>query len=284
MKAFASGMMAACASTFLLGAIGCESPELSSTATTESAPVVEPAAEPAQPRLFTNEPMTLPQHENPATDVPRKFDKHDPIQGRQSTAVGGVAGNMGAALSAKHQGFIIAIDQANQLYWPQNDFSYPKSHEEFMTEVVALALNGQALPEIPEDEEYIYVPEQGEVGLQIRLIPGSPKSKIPPAEPGKEHIYDPEILAAAGVPITDPNAAETGPGGEPLSPDPRIRAQQIKERDEAAAGAAAGGETTEEQPVYDIRSRAEGLGEQGNSRIEEHGLAPGGLVPVGGIE
>ena len=67
-----------------------------------------------------------------------------------------------------------SIDHANQLYWPQHDFSYPKSHDEFMKDVVALALNGIPLPEIPEDEEYIYVPEQPEVGLQIRLIPGSP--------------------------------------------------------------------------------------------------------------
>jgi hypothetical protein len=223
----------------------------------------------------------MPADENPVTDVPRKFTKKDPIQGRRSRAQGGVAGNIGAALQAKHEGFILAIDQANQLFWPQNDFSYPKSHEQFMKEVVALALNGQVLPEIPEDEEYIYVPEQGEVGLQIRLIPGSPRSKIPPAEPGKEHIFDPAILAAAGVAIPDPDAENRALNGEELSPDPRVRAQQIKEREAAAAAAGgtaapspgdapAGDGAATEEPVYDIRTRAEQLGEQGNARIDEN--------------
>jgi hypothetical protein len=283
MKSYACGIMTAGVCALVLGALGCESPELSDASTTSSPTPAEPAPEPEQPTLFADAPPPIPEHENPATDVPRKFDKHDPIQGRRTTAVGGVAGNFGAALAAKHQGFIIAIDSANQLYWPQNDFSYPKSHEEFMTEVVALALNGEALPEIPADEEYIYVPEQGEVGLQIRLIPGSPKSKIPPAEPGKEHIFDPEILAAAGVTIPNPDAAELGPGGEPLSPDPRIRAQQLRER-EAAAAAGAGGEPAAADPLVDPRSRAEALGAERDSAIEEHGLAPGGLAPVGGLE
>jgi hypothetical protein len=209
----------------------------------------------------------LPEDETPVTDVPRKFTKKDPIKGRRTSAQGGVAGNVGAALRGKHEMFILAIEEANHLYWPQHDFSYPKSHEEFMKEVVALALNGQVLPEIPDDEEYIYVPEQGEVGLQIRLIPGSPRSKIPAAEPGKEHIFDPQILAAAGVAIPDPDAENRALNGEELSPDPRIRAQQIKEREEAAAakgaspasGDAQAAEASKE-PAYDIRTRAEQLG------------------------
>jgi hypothetical protein len=264
---------------FSIANLGCEAPEVTSTATTTTTPpAATPAAEPQQPTLFADAPPPMPADENPVTDVPRKFTKKDPIQGRRSKAQGGFAGNIGAALQAKHEGFILAIDQANQLYWPQNDFSYPKSHESFMTDVVALALNGQVLPEIPEDEEYIYVPEQGEVGMQIRLIPGSPRSKIPPAEPGKEHIFDPQILAAAGVTIPDPDAENRALNGEELSPDPRVRAQQIKEREEAAAarsaapaptGGAAATETTEE-PVYDIRTRAEQLGGQGNARIDEN--------------
>lgn len=258
--------------------LGCEAPETTSTpSATAPPPAAAPAPAPQQPTLFADAPPPLPADENPVTDVPRKFTKKDPIQGRRSRAQGGVAGNIGAALQAKHEGFILAIDQANQLYWPQNDFSYPKSHESFMKDVVALALNGQVLPEIPEDEEYIYVPEQGEVGMQIRLIPGSPRSKIPPAEPGKEHIFDPAILAAAGVAIPDPDAENRALNGEELSPDPRVRAQQIKER-EAAAGSAtpaagdapAGDAAATEEPVYDIRTRAEQLGGQGNARIDEN--------------
>jgi hypothetical protein len=228
----------------LLVIAGCDAPDLppvvaSSTPAPAPAPVQEDVAGlPGPP---------LPDDEIPVTDVPRKFDAKDPIKGRRTRAEGGVAGNFGAALWAKHQGMIQAIDHANQLYWPQNNFSYPKTHESFMKDVVALALNGEPLPEIPEDEEYIYVPEQGEVGLQIRLIPGSPRSKIPAAEPGKEHIFDPQILAAAGVPIPPPQDANTAPNGEELSPDPRVRAQQ--------------------------------LGERGNERA----VAPGGLAPAGGL-
>lgn len=267
MKTMTCGMTAAWA--ILLGTLGCEAPELSDAATSSSPapPPVEPAAEPAQPRLFTNEPLTLPPEKYLVTDVPRKVDPTDPVKGRHSRAEGGVAGNFGAALWAQHKAIYDAISYANQLYWPQHNFSYPKSHEEFMSEVVASALNGQELPELAPGREYIYVPEQGEVGLQIRLTPGSPGSKLPPPEPGKEHIFDAAAAAEAG-------ALMPGSPGEPAGGAPPV---------EAAAGPT-GGETTEEQPRYDIRSRAEALGEQGNSRIEEHGLAPGGLVPVGGLE
>lgn len=257
-------------------AVGCEEPQLSTTSTTAPPPAAAPEPEP-KPELVAGLPgPPLPDDEIPVTDVPRKFTKKDPIQGRRTTAQGGVAANFGAALRAKHEGFIIAIDSANQLYWPQNNFSYPKSHESFMKDVVALALNGQALPEIPEDEEYIYVPEQGEVGLQIRLIPGSPRSKIPAPEPGKEHIFDPQILAAAGVTIPDPEAAGRAPNGEELSPDPRVRAQQL------SAPAASVAEPAPEEPSANIRERAGQIGGEANERTER-ALAPGGLAPAGGL-
>jgi len=272
---------------FLLGslglaamlAIGCEAPELPASATT--APATPPPAAEPEPELVAGLPgPPMPEDEIPVTDVPRKFTKKDPLQGRRTTAQGGVAANFGAALRAKHEGFILAIDQANQLYWPQNDFSYPKSHESFMKDVVALALNGESLPEIPEDEEYIYIPEQGEIGMQIRLIPGSARSKIPAAEPGKEHIFDPAILAAAGVEIPAPDTG--GPNGEELSPDPRERAEQLRQR-AAQDSAAPAAEPAGEELSPNIRERAGQLNERANSRAEEHGVAPGGLAPVGGL-
>jgi hypothetical protein len=209
----------------------------------------------AQPTLFADAPPPLPEHENPATDVPRKFDAKDPVAGRRSADLGGSGvgtTSVAAGFYAKHQSMILAIDHALQLYVPQHDFEYPKTHEEFMRDVVALALNTEELPELPPGEEYIYVPEQAEIGLQIRLTPGSPKSKLPPPEPGKEHIYDPAAVAAVmGAPA----------GGAP----------------------AAGAEPAAEPPV-DPRSRAEALGAEHDSAVEEHGLAPGGLAPVGGLE
>jgi len=268
-----------------LVAIGCDAPELPASAT--SAPATPPAAEPEpKPEMVAGLPgPPLPEDENPVTDVPRKFDAHDPVKGRRSRQAAqegyslGVATTAAAGFYTKHQSMIYAIDQANQLYWPQHDFSYPKTHQEFMKDVVALALNGIPLPELPEDEEYIYVPEQGELGMQIRLIPGSPRSKIPKSEPGKEHIFDPEILAAAGVDIPGPDGG--GPNGEELSPDPRERAEQLRQR--AGQDAAPAAEPAGEELSPNIRERAGQLNERANSRAEEHGVAPGGLAPVGGV-
>jgi hypothetical protein len=264
------------AAALLATLVGCESPTIQqSTTSAKSAPTADADEQQDETVMVAGLPgPPLPADEDPVTDVPRKFTKKDPIKGRRTTAQGGVAANFGAAIRAQFEAFIIAIDAANQLYWPQHDFSYPKSHEEFMKEVVAPALNGNLLPDLPEDEEYIYVPEQGEVGLQIRLIPGSPRSKIPAAEPGKEHIFDPEILAAAGVVIPAPDGG--GPNGEELSPDPRERAEQLRQRAEAAAAENAVAPVSEPpaaaeepQPSYSIRGRAEGLGDQLNSRTQE---------------
>jgi hypothetical protein len=253
---------------------GCEAPELpaSATASSASTPAAEPATE-EEPVMVAGAPgEPLPENENPITDIPRKFNAHDPVQGRRSREASregyslGVATTAAAGFYAKHQSMILAIDQANQLYWPQHDFSYPKTHESFMKDVVALALNGIPLPELAPGEEYIYVPEQAEVGLQIRLTPGSSRSKLPSPEPGKEHVYDPQALAAAGIPV---------PGLEGGASD---RAQAPTTPDQGATDAAA-----TEEPSPNIRTRAEQLGERLNSRAEDHGVAPGGLAPVGGL-
>jgi hypothetical protein len=213
----------------------------------------------------------LPELENPVTDIPRKFEAHDPVKGRRSRQAAqegysmGVATTAAASFFAKHQMMIQAIDHANQLYWPQNNFSYPKTHESFMKDVVALALNGVELPELEPDHEYIYVPEQAEVGLQIRLKPGSPKSKLPSPEPGKEHIYDPAALAAAGVQV--PSLDGETPAQPPVANTPPADAT----------------EPASEELSPNIRERAGQLNERANSRAEEHGVAPGGLAPVGGL-
>ncbi len=247
-------------------ALGCETPELQTAATAPSAtpPTAEPQEEVVMVAGVPGEP--LPEDEIPITDVPRRIDPKDPVKGRRTRATGGVAGNFGAALWGQHKAMFDAIAYANELYWPQHDFSYPKSHEEFMTAVVAPALNGEMLPELPEYAEYIYVPEQGELGLQIRLVPGGERSKIDAPEPGKEHIYDPAILAAAGVVIPLPDDG-LAPSGEPLSPDPRERAEQLRQRADAS-GAAAAEPPASEEPSPNIRVRAGQLGELGNANIE----------------
>jgi hypothetical protein len=256
-------------------ALGCESPELQTAATAPTA--TPPAAEPQQEEQVIvagvpGEP--LPDDEVPITDIPRKFTSKDPIKGRRSRDAAqegyslGVATTAAAGFYAKHQAMILAIDQANQLYWPQHDFSYPKSHEEFMKEVVAPALNGITLPELPDYAEYIYVPEQAEVGLQVRLVPGGERSKIPAPEPGKEHIFDPAILAAAGIEIPTADG-EALAGEEPLSPDPRERAEQLRQREEANAAAAAEAEpAAPEEPSPNIGVRAGQIGELGNANVE----------------
>ena len=165
-------------------AVGCDAPALP---TGPAAPLAaEAPAEKEKPLVAGVPGEEMPEDETPVTDIPRKFNSHDPIQGRRSrheanegTNVGGLGTTAAAGFYIKHQQMIVSIDYANELYNPQHDFSYPKTQEEFMRDVVALALNGIPLPKIPEDEEYCYVPAQGKIGLQIRLIPGSPRSKVP---------------------------------------------------------------------------------------------------------
>jgi hypothetical protein len=241
----------------VLAALGCEAPELPPTA---QAPSAAPAAEPPkeEPPMVAGAPgKELPETEVPVTDIPRKFLANDPVQGRRSrreaqqgTNVLGIGSTVAAGMYAKHQSIILAIDQALALYVPQHDFEYPKTQEEFMKDVVALALNGVPLPKLQEDHEYCYVPSQPEAGLQIRLVPGSPKSRVPAGTTPEQAI---EMLA----------------GGEQGAEQPAV--------EQPAA------EPTEEEPSPDIRTRAAQVGEQGNKKIEEHVLAPGGLAPVGGL-
>lgn len=246
-------------------ALGCDTPKLP-TGPQTAAPPVEPQQE--EPPMVAGAPgKELPETEVPVTDIPRKFLASDPIQGRRSrrearegTNVLGLGSTAAGAFYAKHQSMILAIDQANQIYWGRNNLEYAKTQEEFMREVVDLALNGQPLPELEEDHEYVYVPSQPERGLQIRLKPGSPKSKVPPG--------------------TTPEQAIAMLGGGEESQDPAAAAPPADQ-------AAAADETStppEEELSPDIRTRAGQLGDQRNEEIKKHGLAPGGLAPVGGLE
>jgi hypothetical protein len=256
----------------LLGAaIGCNAPSISNTSqssATSTPASTEDAKEEEKPIVAGAPGEALPEDEVPVTDIPRKFTAHDPIQGRRSrrAAAGGNSLGIGttaaAGFYAKFQSMIQAIDYANELYWPQHDFSYPKTQEEYMKEVVKPALNGIPLPDLPEDEEYCYVPSQPKQGLQIRLKPGSPRSKVPAGTSPEDAI---KMLAGQQQPGEQPAgeqpaAAPTEQPSEEPSPDIRTRAEQVN-------GAATGGNTP-------------GLSEE----AKKHAIAPGGLAPAGGIE
>jgi hypothetical protein len=243
-----------------LSSIGCEEPQLPeskpATPSAEAPPVEEP------PMVAGAPGKELPETEVPVTDIPRKFLASDPIQGRRSrreakegTNVLGIGSDVAAGMYAKHQMIIHSIDHALQLYVPQHNFEYPKTQEEFMKDVVALALNGVPLPKIEDDHEYCYVPSQPERGLQIRLKPGSPKSKVPAGTSPEDAI---KMLAGSEE-----------EGAAPATSEPSTEAGV----DPSAT----------EEPSPDIRTRAGQLGEERNEEIEKRGLAPGGLAPVGGL-
>ncbi len=59
--------------------------------------------------------------------------------------------------------FEIQIPQAMNLYKAEHD-RLPKSHEEFMSKIIEANLI--KLPELPEGDKYVYVPEQGQLMVQ----------------------------------------------------------------------------------------------------------------------
>jgi hypothetical protein len=284
--------LAACYALLVCVSIGCEAPELSDAAKSSST-APSPAPDPTSVDVAGLPGEALPDDPLPVTDVPRKVIAQDPVKGRrsrQAAAEGyslGVATTAAAGFYAKHKMIYDSITYANTLYNPQHDFKFPPSHEAFMRDVVALALNGVPIPELAAGREYIYVPEMGEIGLMIRLTPGSPGSKLPPAEPGKEHIYDYKAVAAAGVPVpglladgtldevaamaaakaaaedpsVQPAANVAGPAGAtaPAQPTADIAAPTGQPAEQPAA----------EEPVYNIRERAGAIGGQADQRTQE---------------
>jgi hypothetical protein len=218
----------------LAASLGCEEPKLTTT------PVAAPPAETpkdAPPQLGGGPPTELPEDEIPITDVPRKFTSHDPIKGRRSRTRGGALGTTVAALPyAEHQMIIYNIDHALQLYQAEHG-EYPKSQAEFDAKIIKF--NNINLPKLPEYAEYIYVPEQADVGLQIRRKQTESKEATDAAP------------ADAAQPPTEEAAADNA-----AEPD---------------ANGAPEGATAEEQPepVYDIRSRAAAVGEAAANRSAE---------------
>jgi hypothetical protein len=180
----------------------------------------------------------LPEIETPVTSTPRPFNSHDPIKGRRSRRAGGYLGaTAGAKFYAEFQMLINNINHANQLYWAETG-DWPKSNEEFMKKIIEF--NKLALPELEPQHEYIYVPEQGEVGLQIRLKPGynadGTKSADAPAE--------------SAAPVDGSAPAET-PAAEPAAPAEPPAA--------SAPGEPESGRDDAGNPL-DLRERAAGLG------------------------
>jgi hypothetical protein len=224
--------------------IGCEEPTLPTSP--KAAPVVEAPAVEAPPMVAGAPGKELPETEVPVTDIPRKFLANDPVAGRRSrrearegSNVGGLGTTIAGGFYAKHQMFIHSIDHALSLYVPQHDFEFPKTQEEFMRDVVELAMNGQKLPELQEDHEYCYVPSQPETGLQIRLKPGSPKSKVPAGTTPEEAIK----LLGASEATAEAAPAEAGAAAEA----PAAAPEPESGRDEAG------------NPL-DLRERAAGIG------------------------
>jgi hypothetical protein len=210
--------------------VGCEEPQVT-VAPSTPAPAVE-TKEDEQVMLGGGPRTELPEDEIPITDVPRKFTSHDPIKGRRSRTRGGALGATMAALPyAEHQTIINNIDYALKLYEAEHG-EYPKSQEEFDAKIIKP--NNIVLPAIPDYAEYIYVPEQATVGLQIRRK----QSESNVAEP-------------AADPAADPAAAA----------DPATAA--------APADAAAATESEEGEPTYDIRSRAAEVGNAAANRSAE---------------
>ena len=108
-------------------------------------------------------------------------------------------------------------------------------------------------------------PSRARWACRFGLIPGSPRSKIPAAEPGRSTSSIPQILAAAGVAIPAPDGR--GPNGEELSPDPRSGPNSSgSEPKRAARRAAAEPARRPKSRRPTSATRAEQLGERARTR------------------
>ena len=223
----------------LAASVGCGGAPALPTGPPAPPAAAEAPAEKPKPIVAGVEGEELPEIETPVTSTPRPFNSHDPIKGRRSRRAGGYLGaTAGAKFHAEYQMLIHSINHANQLYWAETG-DWPKSNEEFMKKIIEF--NKLVLPELEPQHEYIYVPEQGEVGLQIRLKPGynadGSKSDGTPAD--------------AAAP-TDPAV----PTAETPAADAAIPADSVTE---PAPGEPEGGRDDAGNPL-DLRERAAGFG------------------------
>jgi hypothetical protein len=203
------------AALLFAAALGCDAPALPTGPATP--PAAEVPVEKEKPIVAGIPGEELPEIETPVTSTPRPFNSHDPIKGRRSRRAGGGLGAIGGArFHIEYQNIINNINHANQLYWAEHG-DWPKSNDEFMEKIIEF--NELVLPELEPQHEYIYVPEQGKIGLQIRLKPGynadGTKSADAPAESEApvEGSVPAETPAAEPAAPTEPPAA--APPGEP---------------------------------------------------------------------
>ncbi len=104
----------------------------------------------------------------PVTDDPRPFTARDPIRARRPREGDYLGAVSATRFYVKYQTIINSIHHALQLHHAEFG-EYPSSHDEFMEKIIGW--NNFPLPELPAGQEYIFVPEEAELGLQIRLTP-----------------------------------------------------------------------------------------------------------------
>jgi hypothetical protein len=224
------------AALLLAAAVGCDAPALPTGPATPPAATV-PAEKP-KPIVAGVEGEEMPEIAIPVTNTPRPVDPDDPIKGRRSKRAGG---HLGAAAHARfwaeHKLIYDQVKQNIMLYMTTTgNLDYPKSNEEFMEKVIKGYQ--MKLPELEPHHEYIYVPEQPEVGLQIRLKPG----------------YNADGSKADGTPA---EASAAAPAGEAPAADPAAPATAAPA--EPAPGEPEGGRDDAGNPL-DLRERAAGFG------------------------
>lgn len=188
---------------------GCETPELPKyrgAATSANSGAAESGG------ADSPSPVPNPGDVPPVTDDPRPVDAKDPVKGRRSRAAGGYLGAVGAArFWAEHKLIYDSITHALNLYNAEHG-RFPSSHDEFMEKIVRF--NNINLPELIEGEEYIYLPEEGEQGLQIRKTPtGDPSSDDEAAEADSATSADGQ--PADGQPAEDGSEPSPEAGAEP---------------------------------------------------------------------
>jgi hypothetical protein len=230
------------AALLFAAAVGCDAPALPTgpaAPPTATAPVEE-----EKPIVAGIPGEKLPEIETPVTSTPRPFNSHDPIKGRRSRDAGGYLGAAaGARFHAEYQMLINNAKHANQLYWAEHG-DWPQSNEEFMEKIIEF--NKLVLPELEPHHEYIYVPEQAEVGLQIRLKPGYNADGSKNADASAE-----EAAPADGTAPVDGAAPAETPAAESAAP--------AEAPAEAAPGEPEGGRDDAGNPL-DLRERAAGFG------------------------
>lgn len=128
-----------------VAALGCiPPPTASKKASSETSQTATPAEAPPMERVVA---------EAGVGKAGRSLDEHEGI----------IVTPVKALFSTKERlTFEVQLKQAMDLYEAQ--FGKPKSHEEFMSQVVEA--NGIRLPALPEGHKYVYDPQQGELMVE----------------------------------------------------------------------------------------------------------------------